>query len=132
MFRSYEQHDAHEFLNYVLNEINDELLKASSGDDLASKTKLASSGSSEAVTEASKTDAKANSEAKSDANDSGASQEPEKDAVSRSDGPEESESEEGKRSLVRDLFEGQVRNETHCLCCESVTNRGTPQPALEY
>lgn len=71
IFRSFMHQDAHEFLNYLLNEIGDILAKEAVAKDPALK-----GGDISKV-----------------------------------------------KTWVHDIFEGQLTNETRCLCCETVTSR---------
>lgn len=97
LFRSYMHQDAHEFLNFLLNEIADIL------ETEAKATKPPDGGPAAAGAVGS---------AKQNGDVSGAAAPP---ASPGAQGP--------VVTWVREIFQGILTNETRCLCCETVTAR---------
>jgi ubiquitin carboxyl-terminal hydrolase 12/46 len=111
LFRSYMHQDAHEFLNYMLNDIADTLKKEQKERE-----------QKEQDDEEHENDGQHNTSGGN--NDSEAKQNKKK-KKSKGDSTQQSKSyshTEGG-TFVHDIFEGTLTNETKCLCCESVTSK---------
>lgn len=102
LFSSYMHQDAHEFLNYMLNKVVENL----NNEQLEKRRRLKGLPPREA--NGMKTFSNSN-------------------LVALNDEQEANKDEERlPRTFVHDLFEGQLSNETRCLCCERVTQRVEP------
>lgn len=114
MFSSYMHQDAHEFLNFILNEVVECLRKEQAEKLRRKKAMLARQRYEQNDIDINEKNAVMNGIL--DANHDGkyASNHMVKAKV---------EDPEMLRTFVHDLFEGQLSNETRCLCCESVTRR---------
>ncbi|KAJ8907349.1 hypothetical protein NDN08_007463 [Rhodosorus marinus] len=100
LFRSYMHQDAHEFLNYVLNNVVENLNKE---EELKKKdTKGLPPEATNGVS--------------SHSASSGTTIE----------GDDPKLEKKVPKTFVHDLFEGHLSNETRCLCCETVTQRVEP------
>lgn len=104
LFSSYMHQDAHEFLNFILNDIIECLRKDSSVQRLR-RADGESSNSAKGVPFANGTHANGSSASANHPNSNDSGEEPE------------------MRTFVHDLFEGKLSNEVRCLCCETVTQR---------
>lgn len=101
LFSTYMHQDAHEFLNFILNDIVECLRKESA---LVAQQQRRRRADSDPAAEGK--EALANGHV----NGAGSSA---ADAEKRGDA----------KTFVHDLFEGQLSNEVRCLCCETVTQR---------
>lgn len=95
LFRSTMHQDAHEFFNYLMNEVSEDIAKRE-----AKQRKRRSRTISEASSSAKQSN----------------SQGPSASAVNDNNQPD-------LHSWVQDLFSGILTNETRCLTCETVTSR---------
>ena len=107
LFRGYMHQDAHEFLNYLLNEIAETLLK----EQAALKQRQAAGGKAVAPPEPA---------AAGDARAVAKSPDP---SISSADGSG-SGAFRPPPTWVHEIFEGVLANETKCLCCETVRAEG--------
>ncbi|KAG8919748.1 hypothetical protein FRC01_001135, partial [Tulasnella sp. 417] len=97
LFRSSMHQDAHEFLNYLLNKIVEDLEDEGKGEVCTSSSNPPFATPSSACT----------------------SSVPSADSLSRSPPPQ-------TPPLIQSLFQGTLTNETRCLTCERVTSRSEP------
>lgn len=105
MFSSYMHQDAHEFLNFILNDIV-ECLRREEAEKLRRKHALLTRHTYDHVTfDVKEMPLLQNGTVGPDHGEKG---DAEPDEV---------------RTFVHDLFEGQLSNEVRCLCCETVTRR---------
>jgi ubiquitin carboxyl-terminal hydrolase 12/46 len=104
LFRAPQQQDAHEFLNYLLNDI--------------SNTAIATMRNEEEEEE--EEDEDQAQQSNGDAHGDGAANDLPSNGASKK---RPKASSKAKRSFVQDLFEGVLTNETRCLRCESITSR---------
>jgi ubiquitin carboxyl-terminal hydrolase 12/46 len=112
LFRAPQQQDAHEFLNYLLNDISSAALVAMRNDEEDDDEE----DEDEAGANGAKPTAAADQPRLNGADAAGHLP----NGTSKKRPPE---SAKAKRSFVQDLFEGVLTNETRCLRCESITSR---------
>ena len=119
MFRGYQQQDAHEFLNYTVNEIADLLRK-----DEARAKQLREEGKLPPLAEA--PPAPPTSPPGTPRSTDGGGARGVDNTDKEAEAGEEGEEEDGgkqKRTWVHDVFGGVLTNETRCLNCECTTSR---------
>lgn len=97
LFSSYMHQDAHEFLNFILNDIVECLRKEAAPRNQNHRLEIGGNGSI----------------ANGHMNGLGSTKK----------NPNEEQEQEPVRTFVHDLFEGKLSNEVRCLCCETVTQR---------
>lgn len=103
LFSSYMHQDAHEFLNFILNDVV-ECLRREEAEKIRRKRALILNDKYDSATE-------------NDVN--GKSHENGGIVVNHYENS--GKKEEALRTFVHELFEGQLSNEVRCLCCETVT-----------
>lgn len=104
LFSGYMHQDAHEFLNFILNDVV-ECLRREEAEKIRRKRALLSNN---------KTDS-------ADIDMNGRPHENGIIGMNHYENP--SRTEEASKTFVHELFEGQLSNEVRCLCCETVTRR---------
>jgi ubiquitin carboxyl-terminal hydrolase 12/46 len=108
LFRSNQHQDAHEFLNYLLNEATEIL------DGTKRRTRDPAAVAATAATVPADATPAADAAERADALDG------RRGELGRGGPPERARR---KKTWVHDIFEGTLTNETKCLTCESVTTR---------
>lgn len=109
LFRSYMHQDAHEFLNFLLNELTDILEKEARGRNFTEAARA------ERVEEGEESRVSGNGE-------EGALGLGSVPSTSDGNGPA-NRSKPPVTTWVHEIFQGILTNETRCLCCETVTAR---------
>lgn len=109
LFRSYMHQDAHEFLNYLLNqcgEILEKQAKATGNAASSSKAQISSNGKT-----------------KPTKNDNSGGQNSSANPNGHQSLQDHASTQQPFKTFVHDIFEGKLVNETRCLQCENVTSR---------
>mmetsp|Transcript_27988 Transcript_27988/g.46941 ORF Transcript_27988/g.46941 Transcript_27988/m.46941 type:complete len:439 (+) Transcript_27988:46-1362(+) len=149
LFRSYMHQDAHEFLNYLLNDIDETLRKESKqkleqqkAAPLVSSVNTPSTPSSKRNGFIKHAPAQSDDEEDEDDRDGLLERKPNGRSTANGGGgggfkggasiraslplaleSKSKDNDQNMRTWIQDVFQGTMTNETKCLCCESVTNR---------
>lgn len=112
LFSTYMHQDAHEFLNFILNNVVECLNRENAE---RQRHRLPSAEPNDSVSPTSLSNPHTNPTQPNGISAQNGSllvkQKPERDSVNQS------------KTFVHELFEGQLSNEVRCLCCETVTRR---------